>query len=240
MGPSLANDDGDQRCEGCAAGFRHRSQDYRHSRRDSKASDDKGVTMRFGHLRGVMLAVALVSSMATVRSAFADGFGYTIPREVLARDLNMGEPHHRPPYPRGPLRQGRPLRLPSTLKHCGLCGLLLGKGPRGAAADTACSARAATAAARRGCGHCGNGLFNHGSERLRRPKLRLLTKRSRMAGSEGEGLRPLRRSRLPRLRVDGVRTVGARAGRCDLSAIRSRRLAPGLLGARMQVGQWPP
>ncbi len=93
-----------------APGLRHRSHDNRHSRRDSKASDDKGVTMRFGHLRGVMLAVALVSSMATGRSASADGFRYTMPREVLARDLNTGEPYFAPPDPLGPLRQGRPLR----------------------------------------------------------------------------------------------------------------------------------
>src|SRR3954462_4453867 len=45
------------------------------------ASDDKGVTMRFGHWRGVTLAVALISAFSTARTASADGFHYTIPRE---------------------------------------------------------------------------------------------------------------------------------------------------------------
>jgi len=123
--------------------------------------------MRFGHLRGVMLAVALVFSMVTVRSAFADGFGHTIPREVLARDLNTGEPYFAPPIPWGHYAKDG-LFDHFYPKNCGICGLLLGKGPgcclghglfgKGGKGGGHCG--------KDGCGHCGKGgggLFHHGS-----------------------------------------------------------------------------
>jgi hypothetical protein len=115
--------------------------------------------MRFGHLRGVMLAVALVSSMATARSAFADGFHYTIPREVLARDLTTGEPYFAPPVPWGCYAKDG-IGDHFFPKHCGICGLLAGKGPGhcgGGHGEKGCG--------KKGCGHCGKsggGLLHHG------------------------------------------------------------------------------
>jgi hypothetical protein len=122
--------------------------------------------MRLGHLRGVTLAVALFSTMATAGPAFADGFSYTIPREVLARDLNTGEPYYAPPVPWGHYAKDG-LFDHFYSKHCGICGLLMGKGPghcgghglfgHGGKGD---------GCGKKGCGHCGkggNGLFHHGS-----------------------------------------------------------------------------
>ncbi len=95
--------------------------------------------MRFGHWRGVTLAIALISAMATGRTASADGFHDTIPREVLARDLNTGGPYFAPPIPWGHYAKDG-LFDSYAGKHCGICGLLHGKGP----------------------GFChGHGLFNH-------------------------------------------------------------------------------
>jgi hypothetical protein len=114
--------------------------------------------MRFGHLRGVMLAVALVSSMATVRSATADLFDCTLPKEVLARDLNTGGPYMAPPVPWGHYAKSGPFDH-FYQKHCGICGLLLGKGTgcclghKGGKGDLC---------GKKGCGHCGSGLFHHG------------------------------------------------------------------------------
>ncbi len=112
--------------------------------------------MRFGHLRGVMLAVALVSSMAAGQSAFADGFGHTMPKEILARDLNTGQPYMAPAIPWGCYAKDGHFDhfFP---KSCGICGLLLGKGA-GHCGGKHCG--------RDGCGHCGksgDGLFHHGA-----------------------------------------------------------------------------
>ncbi len=57
--------------------------------------------MRFGQLRGVTLTAALFSAMVIAQSARADGFVKTIPREVLAQDLNTGQPYFAPPIPWG-------------------------------------------------------------------------------------------------------------------------------------------
>ena len=57
--------------------------------------------MRFGQLRGVLLATALISAIGTVSTVLADGFIKTIPREVLAQDLNTGQPYFAPPVPWG-------------------------------------------------------------------------------------------------------------------------------------------
>ena len=57
--------------------------------------------MRFGQLRGVLLATALISAIGTVSTALADGIIKTIPREVLAQDLNTGQPYFAPPVPWG-------------------------------------------------------------------------------------------------------------------------------------------
>jgi hypothetical protein len=117
--------------------------------------------MRFGHLRGVMLAVTLVSSMATVRSASADGFGYTIPREVLARDLTTGEPYMAPPIPWGHYAKDGMFDH-FYPKLCGICGLLHGKGP-GFCGGHGLFGHGGKGCGKDGCGHCGKGLFNHGS-----------------------------------------------------------------------------
>ena len=57
--------------------------------------------MRIGQLRGVLLATALISTLGTVSTVLADGFIKTIPREVLAQDLNTGQPYFAPPVPWG-------------------------------------------------------------------------------------------------------------------------------------------
>ena len=57
--------------------------------------------MRFGQLRGVTLAAVLISTFWTAQSALGDGFVKTIPREVLAQDLNTGQPYFAPPIPWG-------------------------------------------------------------------------------------------------------------------------------------------
>ena len=73
-----------------------------HSRRDPP-NDDKGVTMRFGNWRGVTLALALGSALATIptTTAFANPFHHDIPREVEAVDVNTGGPYYAPPVPYG-------------------------------------------------------------------------------------------------------------------------------------------
>ena len=119
--------------------------------------------MRFGHWRGVTLAIALISAMATFRTASADGFHDTLPREVLARDLNTGGPYFAPPVPWGHYAKDG-LFDSFYQKPCGICGLLRGKGLGfcgghglgghgfGGHGDK-CG---------KGCGHGGLGLFNHG------------------------------------------------------------------------------
>ena len=102
--------------------------------------------MRFGHMRGVIFAVALVSALGSVRSASADAFGHTMPKEILARDLNTGEPYFAPPIPWGHYAKDG-LTDHFFPKKCGLCGLLLGKG------QGTCL----------GHGLLGKGHFGHGS-----------------------------------------------------------------------------
>ncbi len=114
--------------------------------------------MRFGYWRGVMFAVALISGLAATRSASADGFHKTIPREVLAQDLNTGEPYMAPAIPWGHYAKDG-LFDSFYPKSCGLC---LGKG-----------CKACGGSGLRGLGHglgglghglggaCGHGLFNH-------------------------------------------------------------------------------
>ncbi len=57
--------------------------------------------MRFGQLRGVLLATGFVSLLGMAPAVLADGFIKTIPREVLAQDLNTGQPYFAPPIPWG-------------------------------------------------------------------------------------------------------------------------------------------
>jgi len=82
--------------------------------------------MRIGHWRGVMFAVALFSATAAGRSASADGFHNTIPREVLARDLATGEPYFAPPIPWG--HYAKSGKCDHFGKTCSLCSLCKGKG----------------------------------------------------------------------------------------------------------------
>ncbi|WP_435007775.1 hypothetical protein P12x_005040 [Tundrisphaera lichenicola] len=97
--------------------------------------------MRFGHWRGVMFAAALFLSMAAGRMASADGFGHTMPREILARDLATGQPYMAPAIPWGHYAKS------GIGDHFFPKGGLLGKLHSGA-----------------GCIGCGNGLFGgHGN-----------------------------------------------------------------------------
>ena len=172
------------------------------------ASDDKGVTMRFGHWRGVTLAVALISAMATGRSASADGFHHTIPREVPAVDLNTGRPVLRPADPLRPLRQGRPVRpsRPRTAASAACsparatatlrAGLLRPAAARAAATAAAASAATVRSAA---CGHGGDGCGDPGCG-------------GSAATASGQGLRPLRRQGLRPLHVERRRRPDPRPG----------------------------
>jgi len=102
--------------------------------------------MRFGHWRGVMFAVALFLSMAAGRMASADGWGHTMPKEILARDLATGQPYMAPPIPWGHYAKsgvgdhffpkgGLLGKLHSGCLFCGKgggkCGHGLYEGPRG-------------------------------------------------------------------------------------------------------------
>ena len=120
--------------------------------------------MRFGHLRGVLFAVVLVGSTTAVRSAFADGFHNTIPREVLARDLSTGEPYFAPPVPWGHYAKDG-LFDHFSKKPCGICGLLAGKGA-GFCHGHGLLGHGGKGCGKKGCGHCGKGgegLFHHGN-----------------------------------------------------------------------------
>ena len=83
--------------------------------------------MRFGHWRGVTLAIALIILLTSSRMASADGFHKTIPSEVLAYDINTGGPYFAPPVPWG--HYAKDGHFDSFFgKSCGICGLLHGKG----------------------------------------------------------------------------------------------------------------
>ena len=126
--------------------------------------------MRFGHLRGLMFAATLFTIAATARPATAGGFGHTMPKEVLARDLATNEPYMAPPIPWGHYAKGG-LTGHFFPKSCGICGLLAGKGAGhcgghglfghgGKGMGDGCG--------KKGCGHCGKGdgggMFAHGSD----------------------------------------------------------------------------
>ena len=116
--------------------------------------------MRFGHWRGVMLAVALVSSsMATSRTARADGFHHTLPDEVLARDLNTGGVYMAPPVPWGHYAKDG-LFDHFYNKPCGICGLLKGKGA-GLCGGHGLLGHGGSG---KGCGGAGCGLLGHGGK----------------------------------------------------------------------------
>ena len=124
--------------------------------------------MRFGHWREVTLAVALISSMATFRTASADGFHDKLPREVLARDLNTGGPYFAPPVPWGHYAKDG-LFDSYYGKPCGICGLLRGKGAGfcgghglfGHGGNGGCGLFGHGGNGNGGCGNGGCGLFHH-------------------------------------------------------------------------------
>ncbi len=58
--------------------------------------------MRFGNWRGVTLALALGSALATIpTTTSANPFHHDIPRLVPAVDVNTGGPYYAPPIPYG-------------------------------------------------------------------------------------------------------------------------------------------
>ncbi len=124
--------------------------------------------MRFGQLRGVILA-ALLAVLAISQTASADGFHNTIPREVLAQDLNTGQPFFAPPVPWGHYakdglfdqfypKAGHLSFLHHGCKNCGGSGLGLGGhgckncGGSGCGLGSKCGLGA----------KCGRGQFGHG------------------------------------------------------------------------------
>ena len=124
--------------------------------------------MRIGTLRGVTLALALVSAVLSGHSALAnDPFHHTIPTEVDAVDVNTGGPYFAPPVPYGHYNKdshlSKLLGLPSGLFHS-VAGKLHGNG------DGLCSNCGG-----KGCGACGgsgllsglghgHGGFGHGND----------------------------------------------------------------------------
>src|SRR4051812_35832404 len=80
---------------------------FRHSRRETTNENDKGVIMRSGNWRGVVVALGVASALwiglgtAGMSSARADGFNCTIPDLVPAVNLNTGGPYYAPPVPHG-------------------------------------------------------------------------------------------------------------------------------------------
>jgi len=120
--------------------------------------------MRFGQLRGVTLLAALISATLIVQAALADGFTKTIPREVLAQDLNTGQPYFAPPVPWGHYAKdglfdsfygkgGHAGLFHHGCKNCGGSGL--GSGGKGCknCGGSGCGL---------GGGKCGHGLSGHG------------------------------------------------------------------------------
>ncbi len=117
--------------------------------------------MRIGFCRGVLLAFAAFSIVATAtdRSALADGFHWTIPREVLAYDYNTGGPYMAPPIPGGHYaKEG--LFNHFLHKGCILCGICHGKGC-GKCGGLGCNGMHSGGGIGGNGGKCGHGLFNH-------------------------------------------------------------------------------
>ena len=136
--------------------------------------------MRFGQVRGVFLATAFLGILASAQVARADGFVKTIPREVLAQDLNTGQPYFAPAIPWGCYAKDGPFDhfypkaghlgfLHHGCKGCGGSGLLGGKACGG------CGGSGCGLGGKCGLGHggngglglglggkCGHGLFGHG------------------------------------------------------------------------------
>lgn len=113
--------------------------------------------MRCGHMRGAILALVLITSATAGRSALADAWG-VMPKEILARDLNTGQPYMAPAIPWGCYAKDGHFDhfFP---KHCGICGLLIGKG-----AGCCLGHGLGKNCGKQGCGHCGklgSGLFHH-------------------------------------------------------------------------------
>src|SRR4051794_19950746 len=108
----------------------------------------KGVIMRCGKLRGVMLAMAFGAFLTFVGESQAGGFGHRLPREVPAYDFNTGGEFYAPPVPYGHYAKDYGACVHkaigcvkcSTLgRLCGLCGGL----------------------GHNKCGHCGGGGCGH-------------------------------------------------------------------------------
>lgn len=117
--------------------------------------------MRLGGWRGAATAAALASVIATGLddSARASGLTRTIPREVLAVDVNTGGPYFAPPIPYGHYAKDGlgSIRGAAGLLKGGLFGRCLGCGRAG------CGGRCG----RGGCGDlggvgCGGGRFGNG------------------------------------------------------------------------------
>ena len=132
--------------------------------------------MRFGQLRGVTLTAAFLGALVTVQIAAADGIIKTIPREVLAQDLNTGQPYFAPPIPWGHYAKDGPFDhyypkaghlgfLHHGCKGCGGSGLLGNKACGGCGGSGLLGNKAAGGCGGLGCGlgsKCGlgHGLFS--------------------------------------------------------------------------------
>jgi hypothetical protein len=112
--------------------------------------------MRFGYWREATLAIALISAMATTRSASADWFHHTIPPEILAQDLNTGQPYFAPAIPWGHYAKDG-IGDHFGKSHCGICGLLKGKGAGLCGGHGLFHRGGNGGCGDPGCGICGNG-----------------------------------------------------------------------------------
>ena len=134
--------------------------------------------MRIGFWRGLTLAVALASALATTRTASADGFHKTIPREVLAQDVHTGGPYFAPPVPYGHYAKDGLLSclhggyFGKSGHGCGLLGCGLGHGGGGGGGCGLLGCGGLFHKGDKGCGDggCGGGgggggggLFHHGA-----------------------------------------------------------------------------
>ncbi len=112
--------------------------------------------MRFGLLRGVTLTATLFTALVVGENALPDGFVKTIPREVLAQDLNTGQPYFAPPVPWGHYaKDGLFDQFYPKASHFGFLhhgGLGQGLGGKG------CKNCGGSGSG----GKCGHGLFGHG------------------------------------------------------------------------------
>ena len=172
--------------------------------------------MRFGNWRGVTLALALGSALATIpTTAFANPFHHDIPREVDAVDVNTGGPYYAPPVPYGHYAKGG-VGGPSPQGVGGLTG----RPPRQL----------------RGHGGCGHG---DGCGSLRRVRMRFLQGRGLFGHGHGGGGDAAATPAAGRAVASSRGTATSRTGRASavttVAGTPPGSPRPGCMGSSQQV-----